>query len=108
MKRKLSVIRWHVISVAATIMTIPVSAVAQPASPPGQQTGDPSQPPPEAIAACEGKQQANPCQVNTPQGTVAGTCAAIQNQLVCAPEGGPPGSSRGGQNAPTGTPCPLK
>ncbi len=78
-------------------------------SPPGNQGGGTNQtfgappvnqsgqspagrtPPPEAIAACNGSSQGNSCQVNTPHGTLTGTCMIVPTQdLACVPQGGPP------------------
>ena len=47
-------------------------------------------PPQEAINACVGLSQGASCQVSTPNGTLDGTCQAIQNQVACVPAGGPP------------------
>ena len=63
----------------------------QAAPPADQQNGAGGQPPQEAIDACAGQSQGATCQVTTPQGQITGTCAPLQQQLVCVPEGGPPG-----------------
>ena len=54
------------------------------------------QPPQEAVDACFGLSQNVACTINTPNGTLAGTCTTVQTgQLACVPAGGPPGG--GGQ-----------
>ena len=42
-------------------------------------------PPPEAIAACQNRNQGSSCQFTGPRGNVAGTCQRVNNQLVCVP-----------------------
>jgi hypothetical protein len=58
----------------------------------GTQGNNGQQPPQEAIDACNGLAQGASCSVNTPNGTIAGTCKTPPNssQLVCVPQGGPP------------------
>jgi len=53
-------------------------------------------PPPEAYTACEGLSEGGACSVETPHGTLSGTCrvprrGSLQEaSLICAPAGGPP------------------
>lgn len=90
MKCKLRVFSSLVTSIASGTMA--VSAIAQPAAPGGvSPEGGPPQPPPEAITACADKHVGDFCQITTPQGAMSGACQAMQEQLVCVPEGGPPG-----------------
>lgn len=58
----------------------------------GGQAGQGSQPPQEAITACTGLSQGASCSINTPNGTIIGTCGMPPNstQLACVPAGGPP------------------
>ena len=58
-----------------------------------QQTG---QPPQAAIDACSGLSQNAACSVNTPKGTVTGSCLVVQSgPLACIPvEGPPPGAGQ--------------
>lgn len=58
----------------------------------GSQRGSRRGPPPEAIEACAGAGVDEACEFQAPHGTVTGTCRSIQNQVICAPEGGPPAS----------------
>ncbi len=72
--------------------------------PPGNQGGSQNQPgagqgqppagrtpPQEAVDACNGAAQGSSCQMNTPRGTLNGTCRMVPTQqLACVPEGGPP------------------
>ena len=64
----------------------------QPTGPAGTGQGQQGQPPQEAIAACTGLSQGASCSINTPNGTVSGTCGTPPNstQLACIPAGGPP------------------
>lgn len=56
----------------------------------GQQQGGLGQPPQEAIDACASSTVNATCSVNTPNGTLSGTCRTVQNsQLACVPAGGP-------------------
>lgn len=54
--------------------------------------GNGQQPPQAAIDACVGLTQGTACSINTPNGTVTGTCGTPPNssQLACMPAGGPP------------------
>ncbi len=65
-------------------------ASGQPAQGGGPANGQ--QPPQEAITACVGLTQGAACSINTPNGTVSGTCGSPPNssQLACMPAGGPP------------------
>ena len=58
----------------------------------GTQGGQGQQPPQEAITACNGLSIGASCSINTPNGTVSGTCGTPPNstQLACMPAGGPP------------------
>lgn len=49
------------------------------------QGGNGQQPPQEAITACNGLAQNTTCSINTPNGTVAGTCQPVKNQMACTP-----------------------
>jgi hypothetical protein len=64
--------------------------IQPPGQPPAGTPGQPGTPPQEAIDACSGLTQNAACEITTPQGTISGTCAAVQNQLACVPRGGPP------------------
>jgi hypothetical protein len=60
---------------------------------PGQQGQQPiggNGPPQEAINACTGLAEGDTCSVNTPNGTLQGTCSMVQDTFACKPEGGPP------------------
>lgn len=54
-------------------------------------------PPQEAIDACVGLSVGSACSMNTPQGTLSGSCSNIQSTLACVPEGGPGRQGPGGQ-----------
>jgi hypothetical protein len=57
--------------------------------PVGQANGQ--QPPQEAIDACSNLSINAACSVNTPNGTVTGTCQTLQSSVTaCVPVGGPP------------------
>jgi len=53
-------------------------------------------PPPEALNACQSKQDGDSCQFESPHGTISGTCQTIRNQMACVPEGMGPGGPQGG------------
>jgi len=59
----------------------------------GPAQGGGGQPPQQAIDACNGLAQGAACTINTPNGTINGTCNTPPNssQLACMPQGGPPG-----------------
>jgi hypothetical protein len=57
-------------------------------------------PPQEAIEACSASSVGATCSINTPHGTLSGSCTTIQNTLACVPEGGPGGQGPGGQGPP--------
>lgn len=51
----------------------------------------PHPPPPEAFEACDGAAEGQACTVETPHGTLSGTCQMPRgNRLVCVPENMPP------------------
>lgn len=56
-------------------------------------------PPPEAIEACAAAEAQAACGFVSRRGDdIAGTCQEKREQLVCVPEGGPPGRGRRGGN----------
>jgi hypothetical protein len=73
-------------------------AQAQPDSQGGRRHG----PPPEAIDACTDQAENAACEFTGRRGeTVEGTCISPpggDNELVCAPEGGPPQQGSHGQD----------
>jgi hypothetical protein len=83
------------ILIAVTFMTLPLWSEAQPGggNGGGREGGRPPQgPPQEAIAACEGLNEGDSCEFTSPRGdTIGGICRSIEEQLACAPEGGPRG-----------------
>ncbi len=60
----------------------------------------PQGPPQAAFTACENLNESAQCSFSAPHGTVNGTCINPPNhsELVCAPEGGPPGGPGHEQN----------
>jgi hypothetical protein len=58
----------------------------------GVQGQQGQQPPQEAIVACSGLSVGSACSINTPNGTVNGTCGTPPNStlIACMPAGGPP------------------
>lgn len=75
----------------AGLFFMSLSALAQEG---GQERGEcPRRPPPEALAACEGKSAGTSCQFSHEGRDVSGTCftPASDRPLACRPEGGPPG-----------------
>ena len=56
-------------------------------------------PPQEAIDACSSKKEEDSCNVETPHGSLSGSCRSIESQLACVPEKGKRGDRKeGGQN----------
>lgn len=57
----------------------------------------PPRPPPEALAACQGKSAGTSCQFSHEGRDLSGTCftPASDKPLACRPEGGPPGPQQG-------------
>lgn len=47
--------------------------------------GNGQQPPQAAFTACSGLAQNASCSMNTPNGTVTGTCQPVNNQMACVP-----------------------
>ncbi len=75
------------------IETMPETQPAQvPAEQSPQQSGPQNrQPPQEALDACVSQSQGAACTVDTPNGTITGSCAVVQSgQLACVPAGGLP------------------
>ena len=80
----------------ALVFAVSYTALAQPQ--PGQQ-GGPHRPPPEALAACQGKAADAACSFSHDSRSVTGTCftPASDKPLACKPAGGPPpGGENGG------------
>ena len=80
----------------AFVFAISCTALAQPQ--PGQG-GGPRRPPPEALAACQGKAADAPCSFSHEGRSMTGTCftPASDKPLACKPAGGPPpGGENGG------------
>ncbi len=99
---KLAVSILSVCILVAALMTLPMWSEAQPGG--GGNGGGrnddggndgrrpPHGPPPEAIAACEGKSEGDSCEFTSPRDeTIGGICRNIEEQLACAPKGGPHG-----------------
>jgi len=63
----------------------------------GQGPGGQGEPPQEAINACSCSSSGSACTINTPQGSLSGSCTNIQSTLACVPEGAPGGPGFGGQ-----------
>lgn len=57
----------------------------QPPAGGNNQSGGQGGPPPEAFTACEGIAQNATCSVNTPNGTLTGTCQSMDSGLACVP-----------------------
>ncbi len=57
-------------------------------------------PPPEALAACEGRSAGASCSVTTPHGTMSGTCGAPEGRALACMPARPPGDERGHRGPP--------
>jgi len=83
-------------AVAAGSLCLGLLAQAQP---PGGSDRGRRGPPPEAIEACAGAGEGQACTVDTPHGTLDGTCQQVPDVdgLACVPNdhrGGPPRGER--------------
>ncbi len=58
----------------------------------GPGPGAQGAPPQEAIDACSALSEGAACTINTPRGTLDGSCTNIQSTLACVPAGGPGGA----------------
>ncbi len=67
----------------------------------GQGPGDQGSPPQEAIDACSASSEGAACTINTPRGTLDGSCTNIQSTLACVPEGGPGGGGPPPEGGPS-------
>lgn len=95
-----------------TTQPVPIAApgqnsAAMPASQPSQDadkgsTSEERTPPAEAIAACTGKVEQDPCEFTWEKGAETGVCEMVQSQLACSPKRGPDTSQQPGdkQNQP--------
>ncbi|WP_432735289.1 DUF1566 domain-containing protein [Maridesulfovibrio sp. FT414] len=63
----------------------------------GRGPGNMQGPPEEAFAACEGLSQGDDCTVETPRGTLEGTCQSRNERTFCVPKGHGPGGMGGRQ-----------
>lgn len=86
--------RWFSALFVASIVSLLVSCAAGP-----RERDRPQEPPAEALAACADLSAGDTCSFTGPRDEeITGTCVALksdQEQLACAPEGGPPGKKRG-------------
>ncbi len=70
--------------------TMPVESTGIQQNPPGGMPGPMDGTPPQpALDACAASSRGNACSFTTPNGTVSGTCQAIQQQLACVPPNKP-------------------
>lgn len=73
---------------AMSVLSLPLLAQTAGSAPSGQPPG----PPPEAIAACNGKAEGAQVQFTNRSGAqLSGTCQKIGNVLAARPAGGPGG-----------------
>ncbi|WP_457330837.1 hypothetical protein [Rhizobacter sp. P5_C2] len=81
---------------ATLLLALPLASFAADQAPP--QGGKPPAPPPEAIAACNGKAEGATASFAGRGGeTITGTCQKIGDVLALRPAGGPPGGGQGGK-----------
>ena len=89
---------------ATLLLALPLASLAADQAP--SQGGKPPAPPPEAIAACNGKAEGATASFTGRGGeTITGTCQKIGDVLALRPAGGPPG---GGQSGGQGGKPPAK
>lgn len=96
----MTTLRSTITAAAATLLlALPLAGFA--ADPAPSQGGKPPAPPPEAIAACNGKAEGATASFAGRNGeTVTGTCQKIGDVLALRPAGGPPGGGQGGGKPP--------
>ena len=92
----LNLINRTLAAAAATLLlALPLAGTAADQAP--SQGGKPPAPPPEAIAACNGKAEGATASFAGRNGeTISGTCQKIGDVLALRPAGGPPGGGQGG------------
>jgi hypothetical protein len=93
---------------ATLLLALPLASFAADQAP--AQGGKPPAPPPEAIAACNGKAEGVTASFAGRGGeTITGTCQKIGDVLALRPAGGPPGNGQNsGQNSGQGGKPPAK
>lgn len=83
---------------SAVALALALSPVIHAAPPAGGRLGQPPEPPPEAVQACEGKSEGDSVTITLPDGTtVEAVCAPHGDQLAARPAHPPahPGATRG-------------
>ena len=98
MEMKMKTTKRLTFSLALTTGVLCLGLLAQ-AQPPGGSDRGRRGPPPEAFEACSAASEGETCTVETPHGTLQGTCRQARGQdgLVCVPDdhrGGPPRDDR--------------
>lgn len=98
MEIKMKTTKRLTFSLALTTGVLCFGLLAQ-AQPPGGSDRGRRGPPPEAFEACAGATDGQACTVETPHGTLEGTCRQVPDaeQLACVPNdhrGGPPRGER--------------
>ena len=94
METKMKTTKRLTFPLALTTGVLCLGLLAQAQPPGGSDRGRPG-PPPEAFEACSGASEGETCTVNTPHGTLDGTCQQVPDaeELACVPNdhrGGPP------------------
>lgn len=95
METKMKTTKRLTLSLALLTGVLSFGLLVQAQPPGGGSDRDRRGPPPEAFEACSGASQGQACTVDTPHGTLEGTCepARDRDELVCVPNdhrGGPP------------------
>ncbi len=86
---------------AATVIAVLAQAAEAATSAGGPLQEPPHGPPPEAVAACQGKTAGTTASFTDRGGrTVTGACTKIGNVLAVASQGPPPGAPPSGASAP--------
>ena len=76
-----------------TAFTAALTACCALSAQPKDGKGGPSQPPPEALAACQSLSSGHVCSFTSPRGAMKGTCWAPEGKpLACKPKDAPFGS----------------
>jgi hypothetical protein len=99
MEIKMKTTKRLTLSLALVAGALSFGLLVQAQPPGGGSDRDRRGPPPEAFEACSGASEGEACTVETPHGTLEGTCQQVPDadELACAPNdhrGGPPRGER--------------
>ena len=85
-------------SVALALLVVTCLSIPFAHAKPGERGGKRGGPPPEALEVCANQTEGAACSFSGRRGDVEGTCIVLpqgEEQLACAPAGGPPEREQG-------------